>query len=109
MKKQMFSILCAAGVALFAACNSEVKSDTTTTTDSSAAAGTTSDATADNYVDLSTGQPVALDVDATTHVATPRAQGVTVRYYVNPSTSDTIEASTGRILNGALMFDNGTW
>jgi hypothetical protein len=109
MKKQFFSLVCATALFGFVACN-DGDTETSSSDSTSTTTTTTSDATMDSYVDLSTGQPVQLDVNAETRVATPRTQGTVVRYYVNRSTNDTIEASTGRILNGALIhLDTGDW
>lgn len=91
------------------ACNSD------TTTESDATLTTTETPVDDNYttgsyVDLNSGNTVELKVNKETRVATPAAEGgATVTYYVNPSTSDTIEASTGRIVSGALVHKDNSW
>lgn len=109
MKKQWMIIASAILVTGAVACNSD------NTTDTDATLTTTETPADDNYttgsyVDLNTGNTVEMRVHKDTRVATPTKPGSgTVTYYVNPATSDTIEASTGRIVSGALVHNNDSW
>lgn len=118
MKKQWFPLFTVIALLGAVACNSnntnsDANADSTSVSSEKTSAGDNNAAVGEmktgSYVDLGSGKDVELNVDTRSRAAKPVDESIVVTYYVDPSNNDTIEASSGRIVNGALLHVNGNW
>ncbi len=113
MKKQWISLMAVIAILGSVACsNDRTNEDATSNTTTGSTDGTeVAETRTASYVDLNSGKEVEMEVNTRTRVASPKLpESGTVTYYVDPASKDTVEASTGRIVSGAMVKgEDGTW
>ncbi len=61
------------------------------------------------YVDLNTGESLELEKDETTGLMVDAETRKPVRIYVDTRTNDTIDGSTGKVINGHVVKSGDSW